>query len=891
MNFLGMGQLGFLNPGLLWALLLVPLVYFLIRLLPPRPQTVNFPAIGLLKHLEKRLPPPRTPPWWLMLLRLGAVALLIAAMAGPVVQKDTAKFANTPMVVFVSNGWQAAENWQTIQQRLRLILGQAQSAGTQVLVVGTADRFEAESLRFTSAQNALSALPELSPRPWPEKNADVARAVAAVAENTAAYQPLWLSSGLINKKELKDFVAATESLGRTRVFVPEKADLPLSVSDVTPRQGGFDVTLYRPESAGVRDVSVSLRDMRGGFITRHGGQFASGSRQTTLRLTLPQQLNTPGYFSIDGQNHIGAWYGLSQVAGLPRVGVVGGEGTDFPLLNGYYYLEKALGPTLTPDKLDVTTTGQGYDVLFVASQPTNPEALETWAKEGGVLVTFAGGWLQENSGAQPLLPVRLRPFARELEGALSWTGALGLKEVKQNAPLPALRDAAATTDVADDVKIKKQFLPRTGADLSENTWVSLSDDTPLVSGERVGGGWRVLVHVPAVATWSNLPASGYFVTLLESLSALSASGKDAESTYTFPLPAYKLLGPQTQLISPQRGEMLPEEGADVSRQNPPGLYGNGQMPYVHQLTQKKRALMAVTPSALSGMVATYYSQEEGQKPLQMPLLLLALVLLVADSLLRLNIIHKRLLARAAATAGLFIAMFMPLQAQAQNPLPEGAQTMQLAYIDTRNQALNSLSERGLVALTQVLSNRTTVTPAPPIKLNPTTDDLGFYPVIFWPVTPDLAGIGQEAAENLRLYIENGGLLVIDGLTDLGHARAAVQAVMNKILPFPLKALADSHVLNRSYYLLQGQTPGRQTGTLWLEQSHRLSRVLVGAHDWLGAWAHDTSGQPLRPIPGGGEQQRAKAFQFGVNVVMYALLGDYKADQTHVETLLQRMEGR
>lgn len=886
MGVLG-GQLGFLYPQLLWALLLLPLLYLLIRLLPPRPQTVTFPAIGLLKHLEKRLPPPRTPPWWLMLLRLLAVALFILAFAHPIIKQDTANLGQNPMVIFVDNGWAAQQNWPTIQERLRLILAQARANNTEVFVHGTADTFTAETLPLVRAAQALENLPEIQPRPWPGRGAEVAEAVASVADRQTSYQPIWLSAGLMDKNQRDDFIAATESMGRTRVFLPARDQLPISIVSADAQQGGFAVTLYRAQTSGPRDVSVSLRDMQGNFITRHGGQFRADENTTTLNLTLPKQLQTPGYFSIDGQGHLGSWYGVSNIAGLPKVGVVGGDSTDFPLLNGFYYLEKALAPALKPDQLDVTTSGQGYDVLFVVDQPANPEALATWAENGGVLVTFADTWLRENTSAAPLLPLKLRDFPRTLEGALSWTGALGVKNATPNTPLSPLADAPMPADV----KIKKQFLPIAGS--GEKTWLSLTDDTPLVSGELHGAGWRVLVHVPAVATWSNLPASGLFVRLLETLSALSMANKTDEASFTFPLPAYKLLTAQTQLTTPRRGEMLKTDKQPVSAEAPPGLYGTRQTPYIHQLAPEARKLRHVSPSDLRGLTATFYSEEAQQKPLTTPLLLLALLLMAADSLLRLNLVHKRLLAQAARGAPVAIVafvMFFAMPAAAQ-PLPEGAHRVQLAYIDAGNARVNNMAERGLTSLTDVLSSRTTVTPGPPRKLNPAVDEMGYYPVIFWPVTPTMTGINQQAAENIRLYVENGGLLVIDGLTDLGRARQAVQVIMNRILPFPLKALEPDHVLNRAYYLLQNQTPGRQSGTLWLEQSHRLSRVLVGAHDWLGAWAHGPDGKPLRPIPGGGEQQRAQAFQFGINVVMYGLLGDYKADQTHVETLLKRMEAR
>ena len=39
---------------------------------------------------------------------------------------------------------------------------------------------------------------------------------------------------------------------------------------------------------------------------------------------------------------------------------------------------------------------------------------------------------------------------------------------------------------------------------------------------------------------------------------------------------------------------------------------------------------------------------------------------------------------------------------------------------------------------------------------------------------------------------------------------------------------------------------------------------------------------------GGEEQREMARRFGVNLVMYALTGNYKTDQVHVPALLERL---
>ena len=61
-------------------------------------------------------------------------------------------------------------------------------------------------------------------------------------------------------------------------------------------------------------------------------------------------------------------------------------------------------------------------------------------------------------------------------------------------------------------------------------------------------------------------------------------------------------------------------------------------------------------------------------------------------------------------------------------------------------------------------------------------------------------------------------------------------------------------------------------------------MIAGSNDWAGAWAVDaTRPRPLLPVAPGGERQREMAYRFGVNLVMYVLTGNYKADQVHMPT--------
>jgi hypothetical protein len=110
---------------------------------------------------------------------------------------------------------------------------------------------------------------------------------------------------------------------------------------------------------------------------------------------------------------------------------------------------------------------------------------------------------------------------------------------------------------------------------------------------------------------------------------------------------------------------------------------------------------------------------------------------------------------------------------------------------------------------------------------------------------------------------------------------------------PLVPVDDNHVLKRSYYLLT-DLPGRWSGRpVWVEPladtiNDGVSTVVAGSQDWAGAWAVDAARRPLLPVAPGGERQREMAYRFGVNLVMYVLTGNYKADQVHLPTIMERL---
>src|SRR3546814_11140352 len=81
---LTLGALSFASPWLLAALAALPVLWWLLRLIPPAPRRQSFPAIRLLMDLSPREETPERTPHWLLMLRLLLAALIILGLARPI---------------------------------------------------------------------------------------------------------------------------------------------------------------------------------------------------------------------------------------------------------------------------------------------------------------------------------------------------------------------------------------------------------------------------------------------------------------------------------------------------------------------------------------------------------------------------------------------------------------------------------------------------------------------------------------------------------------------------------------------------------------------------------------------------------------------------------------
>jgi hypothetical protein len=885
----------FAAPWVLLALAALPLLWWLLRVTPPAPRREVFPAVRLLLGLKAVAETPARTPWWLLLLRVLAAGLIIVGLARPVLDAGDRLPGQGRLLLVVDDGWASAGDWARRMEAADGVLDRAEREGRRVALVATAPSETGAAPTATIAMPVSELRPRLAalrPKPWPVDRKAAAAALRAWGSGGAV---AYVADGLTDGADWDGFAAALRDIGPVTVLrdplPPARLLLPPSA---TAEQIGVRVAAVpRPTPL---SLAVLAQSSDGRTLARLPVTIPAGAAIGEAALRVPLEIrNRLAGLMLEGQSSAGSVVLLDERWRRRPVGILAGDAAsaDTPLLGQAYYLRRALAPYTEVREGDLDTLlSRDLSVLVLADHviADGPEhdRIAAWVEKGGLLVRFAGPKTAEHPDS--LLPVKLLAGDRQLGGALSWSKPAGLAAFPSGSPFAGLA-------VPADVKVSRQVLAEPGAHLADQTWARLADGTPLVTAAQRGAGCVVLFHVTANADWSDLPLSGLFVDMLRRLVALSA-GVAAAAPGNPPLAPASTLDGFGQLVAPpSTAAAIPANevaAAPASPRHPPGLYGpeNG-----------RRALNLsahiAPPEAAPRLADARIEPIAGRAPERAVgpwLIALALALLAIDLLISLGL---RGLLRPAAAA-LLLAALLAAPARAQDATEQNpALITRLAYVVTGDPQIDNVSRMGLAGLSAYVNQRTAATLGAPAPVEPGRDDLSFYPLLYWPISADAPPPNGQAISALNQYMAHGGIIVIDtrgggsGEGMAPGAAAALQQFGKDLAVPPLAPLTSAHVLARSFYLLH-DFPGRYDGdTVWVQRDQdrsndSVSPVIIGANDWAAAWAVDAEGRnPFATLPG-GVRQRTLAYRFGVNLVMYALTGNYKGDQVHVPSLLERL---
>lgn len=961
------GIVSFASPWLLSAFVGLPIIWWLLRLLPPTPKRVVFAPIRLLLDLEPKEQTPAHTPWWLLVLRLLIVSLLILGLADPILNATKLLTDRNALVLVLDDGWPAAQYWKSRNTYLSNLLEEAVREDKLVILVRTSepdlslipDGAEVGASDLIGPQPARQVKEQilaLQPRSWlpdREKSGAVLRALKSRLEARAMESDVyWLADGLSYTGQ-SDFEDALSALGPVTIIMPDAGEEPIAMSPPRLVAEGFKVQLLRPDTGHLdaRELRIRVVGQNSRLLGHANISFKNAETLVEGIVQIPFELRNLGRrLEVSHMNSAGSVILLDDRWQRRRVGIVTiGEGNEQPLLSDVYYIERALIPHAEILKGSVgALLEQNVTTLIFADVGqligSDKSLVTEWVQGGGTLIRFAGPRMASQS--DDLLPVTLREGARALDGSLSWEEPQAITEFDGVSPFVGL-------SIPDDVTVKRQVLAQPSVELNQKTWARLVDGTPLVTGDSFGKGQRILFHVTANPDWSTLPLSGLFVDMLQRLVLDSrgvaqivnngeASAKDitaetyknltAEPSRDSNVSGQALLKPISILngfgeLEPAIGglKMITFESLQTvipSTATPPGYYGSSSQQFAVNTVDDEFEMNALKLSPLFGSQTSYHDDRALYlKPI---LLVVAFMLLLLDGIValvlsgRLDLTQVRTGNPAVLIGLCFLSgVFFSEPATAQNSDEEAfalRATLEtpMAYVITGNIEVDKMSHAGMRGLANALRQRTAMEPPlEPVGVRIESDELAFFPLLYWPVVSNFSDLDDETKEKIDAFLKQGGTILFDTQdyqsavqgSVLSQGNQNLQQLLDGLDVPVLEPVPEDHVLTKSFYLLQ-DFPGRWSGgRLWVEARRRInngatdgpshsydgvSSIIIGSNDYAAAWAEDASGRAMAATVPGGARQRELARRFGVNLVIYVLTGNYKADQVHVPALLERL---
>ena len=929
--------LSFVEPFLLLGLLSLPLLWWLLRVMPPRPRRIDFPPTRLLFDIAPREETPSRTPWWLTALRLAAAALVILAAAGPIWNPQTGLAGSSaPLVILLDDGWSAASSWDARIKAADELIANADSDRRGVALVPLSE--PARDITLMPGGAARVALRQLSPKPYSIERVETLPAIERFLKATGDCEIAWLSDGVDTGRGPEFLEGLSKTIGDRALTIFEGGTpAPLALAAAENAAAKMTVKVLRADG-GVAAGIVRAIDAKGSPIGEARYTFAPQARETEAAFDLPVELrNDIARLEIAGERSAGAVQLLDKRWRRRAIGLVSASTSDTaqPLLAPTFYLTRALAPFadvrlgdrgLAPQQAISQFLDQKLPMIVLADvgtlSPEIRERLSAWIDQGGVLVRFAGPHLAQAD--DDLVPVKLRRGGRSLGGSLTWEKPQHLAAFAADGPFAGIA-------VPKDVTVNRQVLAEPDAVLATKSWASLEDGTPLVTGERRGKGIVSLFHVSADMRWSDLPMSGAFVEMLRRIVDMSGytskpgAGVASEASTETVAPLHTLDGFGAFGPPPSTAKPISADYRDrATAEHPPGFYGPADGPLAVNTLAAADRIAPLETASLRARHASYTNAEP--RDLRGILLSAALALFLIDAVVvaLLGGGIAALLRRRAAPAALVVALAIsvisalppPSHADEKDDFAMKAVSQtRLAYVVTGNADVDSIVKAGMSGLTLFLAQRTALEAGDPVGVDPARDELAFFPLIYWPVVPGAPKPPQDAINRIDAYMKQGGTVLFDtrdaveaspgeGGASQTPGMQALRDILSSLDVPELEPVPREHVLTKTFYLLR-DFPGRfNTGQTWVETLPReddeeaasrparggdgVSPIIITSNDLAGAWAIRPDGQPMLPLTPGEPRQREFAFRAGVNIVMYTLTGNYKADQVHAPALIERL---
>jgi len=188
-------SLGFTEPLVLTGLLTLPALWWLLRLIPPRPRRIDFPPTRLLFAIAPREETPARTPWWLTLLRLALAATIIIAAAGPLWHPPLAATkTGAPLAILLDDGWTAASTWEARLRTADDIIMRAADDRRAVALLPLSQG--PRDISLETGDSARARLQQIKPVPYRVDRVEALPSLSRLLSAEPDIELVWLSDGI-----------------------------------------------------------------------------------------------------------------------------------------------------------------------------------------------------------------------------------------------------------------------------------------------------------------------------------------------------------------------------------------------------------------------------------------------------------------------------------------------------------------------------------------------------------------------------------------------------------------------------------------------------------------------------------------------------------------------
>src|SRR3954449_4592898 len=213
--------LSFAEPALLLGLLSLPVLWWLLRVMPPRPRRIEFPPTRLLFDIAPKEETPSRTPWWLTALRLMAAALVIFAAAGPIWNPQSGLGGSSaPLLILLDDdGWSSATSWDIRIKAADELIAKADNDRRGVALIALSE--PARDITLMPGGTARVALRQLAPKPYSIDRVETLAPIERFLKATGDCEIAWLSDGVDTGRGQEFLEGLAKTIGERTLTVFE----------------------------------------------------------------------------------------------------------------------------------------------------------------------------------------------------------------------------------------------------------------------------------------------------------------------------------------------------------------------------------------------------------------------------------------------------------------------------------------------------------------------------------------------------------------------------------------------------------------------------------------------------------------------------------------------